>query len=85
MRVLLVLGESVLLALVVPVLELEGVDVCELLAVAVALIELERGTLMAEVGIGVAETLRRVAMLRPRKIMAKRFASASPDRHSVDS
>ena len=35
-------------------------------------------------GVGAGEALRRVAMLRPRKVMAERVASESPASHSVD-
>ena len=34
---------------------------------------------------GDADALRRLAMLRPRKVMDDTAASASPDSHSVDS
>ena len=41
--------------------------------------------LKKEAVVGVGEALRRVAMLRPRKVMAERVASASPASHSVNS
>ena len=35
--------------------------------------------------VGAGDALRRLAMLRPRKVMEDTAASASPDSHSVDS
>ena len=72
---LLGLGEGV------PVDELEGVVDGERVDVA-ALVAL---TLLDEDGVGAGDALRRLAMLRPRKVMDDTAASASPDSHSVDS
>ena len=66
-----------------PVEELEGVpevggervDVAALVALA----------LLEDDDVGEGEVLRRLAMLRPRKVMDDTAASASPASHSVDS
>ena len=95
------LNVSVPLALGVPVWSLVsealGLDVTSAVTVekedaiwlrkvlSVMLIEREELTLAVEVGAGDGDVLRRVAMLRPRKVMAERDASASPISHSVDS
>ena len=53
----------------------ERVDVAALVVLA----------LLDDDGVGAGDALRRLAMLRPRKVMEDTAASASPDSHSVDS
>jgi hypothetical protein len=95
--VLLELSVPVLLTIPVPlkVLELEAelvfvlegdaMLVADKLPVADA--ELDGVTVAGEdeEGVCAGEALRRLAMLRPRKVMEERAASASPASHSVDS
>ena len=69
--------------LLVLVLEGLSVPVMLTLGVPVALVEPEGLTLKVEVSVGNA--LRRDAMLRSRKVMAERVASASPASHRLDS
>ena len=73
----LVLGEGV------PVEELEGVlEVDEERVDVAALVVL---ALTDDDDVGDGEALRRLAMLRPRKVMDDTAASASPASHRVDS
>lgn len=67
------------------VAKLEGDAVWLEEEVPVALVEPEGLILEVEAGVSAGEALRRVAMLRPRKVMAEMVASASPASHSVDS
>ena len=66
-----------------PVCMEEVVLLTELEGLPIVLVELEGLTLVEEAGVGADEALRRVAMLRPWKVMAERVASASPASHSV--
>ena len=97
MSVLLELGVPVMLTLPVPlrVLELE-VDPEVVLEEDTELVEDKLQVADAELdevavaredeeGVCAGEALRRLAMLRPRKVMEERAASASPASHSVDS
>ena len=73
----------------VPVVELQGVPVREDEAVPESELVLVALALLDEDGVGAGVVLRvawrRLAMLRPRKVMDDTAASASPASHSVDS
>ena len=85
--VLVLAGEGELEHEGVPVVEAELVGVVELEAVWAALLDVEAaGVVLPEgVAVGAGEALRRLAMLRPRKVMEETAASAPPRSHSVDS
>ena len=63
----------------------EELDVWLVLGEGVSVEELEEVPEGDEDKVGDGEALRRLATLRPRKVMAERVASASPASHSVDS
>ena len=63
----------------------EELDVWLVLGEGVSVEELEEVPEGDEDKVGDGEALRRLAMLRPRKVMEDTAASASPASHSVDS
>ena len=71
------LAEGVLVEEPDGVLEMEGEHEVVHELVVPALLDSE--------GVGAGVALRRLAMLRPRKVMEDTAASASPDSHRVDS
>ena len=77
LAVLLGLGEGV------PAEELE--DVPEVVGERVDVTALVALALLDDGGVGEGEALRRLAMLRPRKVIEDTAASASPASHRVDS
>ena len=68
----------------VPDEELVDADVLELVPVKLLVAVCDEVALLVPVGEGDDERLRKVAMLRPRKVMLDTAASASPASHSVD-
>ena len=68
----------------VPDEELVDADVLELVPVMLLVAACDDVTLLVPAGEGDDERLRKVAMLRPRKVIEDTAASASPTSHSVD-